>query len=369
MRKFAFFLLLLPLFFTLHAAAYDADTCQILDDLGIQRAVSALPHDAAALLGGTDNLLAPDAFGERLTSLLQQADHQHIFLSAARSLTKMLLVAVLIGALNGFHALAGGMEIPVTAIAGALAMTGILFQDLRGMLALCTQTLEQTALFSTALLPVMAGAITLSGAPGAASATQTVTLFALNLLIRFVNAVLVPAVCAYIALITINAALDGDLLGGLAGFVKWLATGSLKLMLTLFIAYLSISGAVGGSVDAMTLKTAKFAVSGSVPVVGGIISDAAESMLAGMSTVKNTIGLFGMLGVAAICLLPFLQVGVNYLFFKAGSAVLSPLTSPSLGKLMNGLSDSFGLMLGMLGTCSAMLFFEFVFSILMVKPL
>lgn len=152
---------------------------------------------------------------------------------------------------------------------------------------------------------------------------------------------LVPAVCAYIAIITVNAALGNDILGGLATFIKWLTTGSLKLILTVFIAYLSISGAIGGSVDAVTLKAAKFAVSGSVPVVGGIISDATESMLAGMAAIKNTVGILGMLGVAAICIAPFLQVGINYLLFKAGHSGSLTAMQQSARKANGGFERQF----------------------------
>lgn len=367
MRKFVWMLILLAGLLLPHASAYDTDS--VLQDLGFSDAMQALPGEASSMLDGVDLTQAASDLGSGIAQLLEQVDERKLWTSAARSLTKMLLIAVVIGAANGFHSVTGNQEFPVIAIAGALGMTGVLFRDLQGMLALCTQTLEQTSVFSTTLLPVMAGALTISGAPATASATQGITMLAMDLLIRFINTVLVPAVCAYIAIITMNAALGNDILSGLANFIKWLTTGSLKLMLTVFIAYLSISGAIGGSVDAVTLKTAKFAVSGSVPVVGGIISDATESMLAGMVTIKNTVGIFGMLGVAAICILPFLQVGINYLFFKAGSAVLSPICSPSLSKLMSGIGDSFGLMLGMLGTCSAILFFELVFSILMVKPI
>lgn len=347
------------------AAALDQQA--VWDDLGAGTLTQSLPGQAASMLDGLDLSNAAADLGGAIRHLAGQIDGQAHLLSAIRSLTKMMLLAVLIGAVSGFQTLSGA-HMPVVAIAGALGLTGILFDDLRGMLSLCTQTIEQTSVFSTALLPVMAGAITLSGAPTTAGITQGVTMFALSLLIRFITAVLVPAVCAYIAIITVNAALGNDILSGLAGFVKWITTGSLKLMLTVFIAYLSISGAVGGSVDAVTLKTAKFAVSGSVPVVGGIISDATESMLAGMAAIKNTVGVLGMLGVAAICIVPFLQVGLNYILFKAGSAVISPICTPPLAKLMNGISDSLGLMLGMLGTCSAILFFELVFSIMMVKP-
>ena len=143
----------------------------------------------------------------------------------------------------------------------------------------------------------------------------------------------------------------------------------MKLTLTVFIAYLTISGVIGGSADALAVKTAKFAVSGSVPVVGGIISDAAESMLAGAMLIRNTVGVIGMLCIAAICLIPFLKVGCNYLLFKAGAAVLTPVCGSALSGLVAGLSDSMGLMLGMLGTCSAILFFELVFSITLVNPI
>lgn len=334
-----------------------------------QELLQALPDEAGSLLQNVDLGQTAENWNKTMLHLFQNIDTQRFLSSALRSLTKMMVVAVAIGALSGLRTAACGGEIPIATMAGALAITGILLGDLRGMLSLCVETLNQTSVFSTTLLPVMASALTVSGAPATATITQGVTMLALDLLIRFVTKMLVPAVCAYIAIITVNAALGNDILGGLATFIKWLTTGSLKLILTVFIAYLSISGAIGGSVDAVTLKAAKFAVSGSVPVVGGIISDATESMLAGMAAIKNTVGILGMLGVAAICIAPFLQVGINYLLFKAGTAVLSPLCSSPLEKLMAGLSDSFGLMLGMLGTCSAVLFFELVFSITMVKPI
>ena len=92
-------------------------------------------------------------------------------------------------------------------------------------------------------------------------------------------------------------------------------------------------------------------------------------MLAGAVLIRNTLGIFGMLRIVAICLLPFLRVGCNYLLFKAGGAVLTPVCGGALAGLVTGLSDSMGLMLGMLGTCSAILFFELVFSVMMVNPI
>lgn len=66
----------------------------------------------------------------------------------------------------------------------------------------------------------------------------------------------------------------------------------------------------------MTVKAAKFTMSSLVPVVGGILSDAAETVLAGAGILKNAVGVFGMLAVLAMCVVPFLQLGIHYLAYK-----------------------------------------------------
>ncbi len=188
-----------------------------------------------------------------------------------------------------------------------------------------------------------------------------------DLVIRLIHTLMVPAACAYLAITAVDAATGNGMLRGLADGIKSLTSGALKLILTLFTAYLTIAGSVSGSVDRMALKTAKFAVSGAVPVVGGVISDATETVLSGASLLKNSIGVFGMLCVTAICLVPFLRAGASYLCYKAGAAVLSPLCSGSLRQLLEGVGTGFGLLLGMLSTCCLILYLELVYVVAMVK--
>ena len=119
----------------------------------------------------------------------------------------------------------------------------------------------------------------------------------------------------------------------------------------------------------MTLKTAKLAVSGAVPVVGGVISDATETMLSGAALLRSSIGIFGMLCVAAICFVPFVRAGASYLCYKAGAAVLSPLCSDGMKRFLENVGTGFGLLLGMLSTCCMILFLELVYMVAMVKPI
>ncbi len=71
--------------------------------------------------------------------------------------------------------------------------------------------------------------------------------------------------------------------------------------------------------------------------------------------------------MTAVCLVPFLKAGAAYLLFKAGAAVMSPVCGKELGSMLGGIGEGVGLLLGMLGTCCAILFFEMVLAITIVK--
>lgn len=330
----------------------------------------ALPDDVQNYMGyitPTPDLDLGKAIGQVISRT--QPERQGAVRSALSTLFRIAVILLFCGCASGVRLASGDTAPPaVISLAGALGITAVVFGDMKGLLSLCILTIERLSVFSKAMLPVMAASLGISGAPATAAMSSAVTMFTFDFLITFIHTVLVPAVSAYIAIITVNAAMGNDTLSRLAAFVKWLSTGTLKLFLTVFIAYITISGSVSGGVDGMAVKAARFALSGSVPVVGGIISDATETLLGGAALLKNSLGIFGMLCIVALCIVPFLQAGISYLTFRAGAAVLSPICSRELGQLVAGIADSIGMMLGMLGTCSAILFFELVFCVTVVKP-
>ncbi|MBS5136482.1 MAG: stage III sporulation protein AE, partial [Oscillospiraceae bacterium] len=113
----------------------------------------------------------------------------------------------------------------------------------------------------------------------------------------------------------------------------------------------------------MTLKAAKLTISGMVPVVGGILSDAAETVLAGAGILRNTVGIFGMLGVLALCVVPFLQLGVHYLVYKLTAALAATVSGGRMSALIDRIGGAFGLVLGMTGASALLLLVSLVSAI------
>lgn len=311
---------------------------------------------------------------EKLTSsfarLLENAsaDSRSAIKSALGSLLRVSVVILLAAAARGFSAAAGGGCDALIDMAGALGCAAVLLRDFTSVLTLCRETMEQISVFSGVLQPVLATVVSMGGSAATATVLQISSIVVFDVVLRLANRLLLPGACAYLAISAVDAATGGELLHGIGEGIKSLTSGALKLLLTLFTAYLAIAGGVSAGVDRLTLKTAKFAVSGAVPVVGGVISDATETMLSGAALLRGSVGVFGMLCVTAICLVPFLRAGASYLCYRTGAAVLSPLCSNSLRRLLESVGTGFGLLLGMLGACCMILYLELVYVVAMVKP-
>ena len=315
-------------------------------------------YDAGVELSETPQL------EQGIDGLLERAV-QHlpdVLRAGLRSALVLLIVVILCAMAEGVRTVGGeenGLNICV--MAGALAITALSANDMSSMMGLGRRTIDSMQGFSQVLLPVVAACTAATGAAAKAAARQVATALFSTLLLGLIDRLLVPLVYAYVAACTAYAAVGNPGLKKVAGVLKWVATRSLTTLLVLFVTYLSISGAIAGTTDAAALKAAKMAISTAVPVVGGIISNAAETILVGAGLLKNAVGVFGMLAVLGICLVPFLKLGVHYLTYNFTGALAATLTDRRLAELIDGISTAFALVLGMTGA-SALLLLVSMFS-------
>ena len=248
-------------------------------------------------------------------------------------------------------------------LAGVAAVTAVAAADVNALLSLGTQAMDQMDVFSKALLPAMTAACAANGAPVSAAARQGVTLLGFSLLMTLIRQLLIPLVYGYVAASAAHAALGNEGLKRLAGLLKSIVATLLGALLTAFVFYLTISGAVAGNADAVAQKTAKMAISGMVPVVGGILSDAADTVVAGAGVLKGTVGTLGLVAVLAICLLPFLRLGLHYLVYKCAAALAGTVSPGPLSGLIDAIGSAFALILGMVGGCALILYVALITSI------
>ena len=235
-------------------------------------------------------------------------------------------------------------------VAGALGICTAFLTTAKGMTGLASETVEKMSDYSACMLPVLASAAAAGGGMTAATSLYAGTMLFSQLILRLVSKLLIPGVYFYLAVATAEAALSNDALSELREFVGWLISKVLRLLVYGFLAFSSITGVISGAADAAAVKATRATLSGMVPVVGKLISDASETLLASASILKSTLGVFGMIAVLAICILPFFRIGIQYLLLKVTAAISGTVGLTQHVKLLKNFSTAMGYLLAMCGT-------------------
>lgn len=313
---------------------------------------------AEGLLSGIQTLLG--------TSLEGLKEH---LLSGIRAVGAIMAGVALLGAVEGTAPAGRDAVGKYASMAGALWVTAASAGDLTALIGLGRQTIADLSLLSKALLPALAAAEAASGAVTAAAVKQTAAVFFASLLMDVIDRLLLPMVYLYVGAAAAGAVLEGDVLDRIGSLLKKAVGWILGGLLAFFTAYLAVSGAVAGTADAHAAKLAKSAVSAAIPVVGGILSDAAETVLAGAGLLRGMVGAFGTLAVLSCCLLPVLRLGCQYLLYQGAALVASTAGPKNLSKLLGMLAEAFGLVLAMTAASAVLLLIAVVSTLTAAAPM
>ncbi len=330
----------------------------------------ALPHQTQRVLEDVD-VAAAGGFEQGVAALFDEGRQEvrRLFRRALGDGAILLLIVLFCdGAQILYFQDRDSKLLQCTKLTGALAVVLLAAGDISSMIGLGTETIHTMDDFSKTLLPVLSMACAASGHITASAVREVATTFFADILITCIDRLLVPLVYIYIGAITANAVLHSHSLKNIAKGIKKFITWALTLLLTVFTMYLTLSGVVSGAADAAAVKVAKVAISGAVPVVGGIMSDAASAILVGASMLKNTIGVFGTLAVFALCITPFLQIGMQYLLYKVTAFFAEIVDETGLSEFIGEIGGAFGMILGMTGACALLLIISMVTSISAVMP-
>lgn len=287
--------------------------------------------------------------------------------TALRSGVLLLVIVLFCGIGESMLQTVGKEDRGMTSLVGTLAVAAIAMADVNSMLGLGRGTIENMTSFSNVLLPAVAAVTAATGAVTGAAVRQMAAVLFSDLLANLISGLLTPLLYGYLAAVVAASALRNGGIKQVGKLLKWTITTVLTAVMLAFVGYLSVSKVVAGSADAMTVKAAKFAVSSTIPVVGGILSDAAETILASAGVLKGTVGVFGMITVLSLCLIPLLRMTVHYLMYKLVGAVSAAVGPDRVSDMVDQVGGAFGLMMGMTGASCLLLLVALVSSITAVS--
>lgn len=237
--------------------------------------------------------------------------------------------------------------------AAKLAINGVLIiisaVSFGSMVDIAKMTIESMQQISSLAMPAMIALMAASGRVVSVAAIQPLMFVGVNAASHLFKSILLPLSVMAGLLFLVDSVSVRFKLKTLAKLLKscaiW-ATGTVTLLFSILISVQKIASA---SVDAVALRTTKFAIGTLVPVAGKYMTDAAETILLCTSAASNLAGVLAVIGLGLVFAAPFIKIFIVMISFRLAAAFGSSLCDECICDALEDSAECLSVMLGIMG--------------------
>lgn len=222
------------------------------------------------------------------------------------------------------------------------------------ILEMVKESIQSLVGFMNSLIPIMITLMITTGSIVSANLMQPIILFLITFIGNFITGIIIPFVLVSTALGVVSKISDRVQVDKLSKFFKTSVVWILGVVLTIFVGVVSIEGTLSSTVDGITAKTAKAAVSSFIPVVGKILGDAVDTVIGCSSILKNATGIVGIIILIGIAIIPVIRLTLMMAIYYLGSALCQPIADEKIVKLLEQMGDTFKTLLAIMCSISVM---------------
>lgn len=201
------------------------------------------------------------------------------------------------------------------------------------------EAISRTSGFIAVFVPLYAGIVIVSGGITSGNLYNAATLGASELIVGLSGSCLMPVLTLTAVLAVSGSVFPSNSVDSLIGMLKKLITWCITIVMTLFCGFVTLKTDLAAKADGVAAKTAKFVISGSVPIVGGAVSDAYSTVRGSFEVIGSTVGTAGTVAVVLIILPPAAEIILFRAVMKIGGAVAEMFSSSPIIKLLNGIDS------------------------------
>ncbi len=354
-KKLISLLFCLPLlFFNAYASSQnpDFDYEAQLEASGADKLYDELPDDTEEYMknSGISNVNYDSFTGLNVASVINsvlemaQNEVKSPFAAAGFILGMLILASFIKG---GEHTLNSPLA-PTFGTVMSVAISVTLIVPVIDLINEVSVVVDSACTFTEAFSPVFIGILLANGQTASAAGYNSFLFGAVELTTICVGELIIPILKIFLAMSCVCAISPSVKIDAFIEFFEKNAKWLLGFLAVILSGILGISGVISASADNLSARTAKFIISGSVPVVGGAVSDAYLSIKGGMTLLRNSVGAFGIIAVSYIYLPLIIRTLLWNMVLEIGLMVCQALQLDSINKLLKSVSGMVSLMLGLL---------------------
>ena len=143
----------------------------------------------------------------------------------------------------------------------------VIMSNFSDILKSVNNTIENLVGFSRSLIPLLITLMTYTGSITTTAIIEPILLFMIEFITNIIKTLILPVISIITVLIIVSKITDRIQIGKLGDFFKSSIVWLLGIVLTVFVGVVSLEGSLTSSIDGVTAKTAKAAVSFLIPIV------------------------------------------------------------------------------------------------------
>lgn len=210
--------------------------------------------------------------------------------------------------------------------------------------------------FMNAILPVLVSMTALSGGVIEASSLDPLIMAVVFIVPKIFSDVIIPLVLITFVLQFVNNLSSEQKISSLCKLVKKITMWIQGFVITSAIAVVAIRGVSSNTLDAVTLKTTKFAVDNFIPIVGKSFSDAITSVASYSLVIKNAVSAIGLLVIVLLILYPVIKMILMIFIYKFSASIIEPISDKRIVNAVSSTGECMVVLLSSVLTISLMFF-------------
>lgn len=221
---------------------------------------------------------------------------------------------------------------------------------------IATDIIKDLSDFMVAILPVLVMMIGTVGGFTQAATMDPIVVGATLIIPRIYTTVIIPLILITFVLEFANNISTEHKISNLCKLTKQITIWLQGIILTIFIGLLTVRGITSSTIDAVTLKTAKFAIDNFIPIVGKAFSDAIASVAGYSLIIKNAVSSVGLIIIILMMLYPIIKLVLISFVYKLTAAVIEPISDKRITSSIAAAGDSLILIMSCVLSVSLMFF-------------
>lgn len=252
---------------------------------------------------------------------------------------RILVLGILSGVFANFAGTLGDKNLSETGFfVTFLLLSATMMAGFSDVTKIASEAVDGLLTFMKTLIPAFSLTLCLGSGTTTSIAYYEAMLLVISFLEMAMQNLFIPGVQIYFMLGLLNQ-LSENRFTRLAGLVKSFLRFGIKFLFGVLIGYQGIQGMLLPVMDKVKNNTLLQTAKG-LPGIGNSIGGVADTVIGSGMLIKSAVGVGGILCIIVLCFYPLLKIFVFQLMYRAGSALVQPVSDKRVASALHVAAES-----------------------------